>query len=132
MYYAYASLVLRIGLGIMFMAHGLQKAFALFGGPGIKGFADMLNGLGFSPAIFWAYVAAYVELIGGVCLILGLFTRISASLLFILIVVAVLKVHISKGFFLADGGYEYAFIIACMCLALIIAGGGKISLLKKF
>ena len=72
------------------------------------------------------------DCIGGLCLILGLFTRISASLLFILIVVAALKVHIGKGFFLADGGYEYAFIIDCMCLALIISGGGKISLLKKF
>lgn len=118
-------LFLRLGLGIMFAAHGLQKSFGLFAGPGIKGFSGLLAGLGFVPPVFWAYVAAYTELIGGLLLIAGIFVRSSALLLLILIVTAALKVHLGKGFFLSGGGFEYTFVIASACLALIFLGSGK-------
>jgi len=124
-------LVLRLGLGIMFMAHGLQKSFGLFGGPGIKDFSGMLSGLGFTPAIFWAYIAAYTELLGGLLLIIGLQVRPAATLLLILIVTAAIKVHIGKGFFLSNGGFEYTFIIAAICLSLILLGPGKFSIFNK-
>lgn len=123
--------VLRLGIGIMFTAHGLQKAFGMFGGPGILGFRGFLNTLGMHPAFFWAYLAAYTELVGGICLILGMFTRVSAALLLIVIVVAGVKVHFAKGFFLSAGGFEYTFVIACACLALLLTGGGKLSIIKK-
>lgn len=125
-------LVLRLSIGIMFTGHGLQKAFGLFGGPGIKGVAGMLSNLGFSPVSFWAYLLVCTELIGGVCLILGLFTRVSASLLLIVMIVAILKVHLSKGFFMSAGGFEYPFVIAGACAALILLGAGKLSILNKF
>ena len=128
----FASLVLRLGLGIMFMAHGLQKAFGAFGGAGIEGFAKMLSGLGFQPAVFWAYLAAYAELIGGLFLILGLFVRSSAALLLIVISVAAAKVHITKGFFLKSGGFEYNFIIIAICVALMLLGPGKFGITRKF
>lgn len=128
----WASLVLRIGLGIMFFAHGLQMALGKLGGPGVNGFAKMLSGLGFSPALFWSYVACYTTLIGGLFLILGIYTKISSIFLIIFIVVAVLKVHLSKGFFLANGGYEYNFIILCALIALLILGTGKFGITKKF
>ena len=118
-------LVLRLGVGIMFVAHGLQKTFGAFGGPGIKGFSQMLAGLGFTPAIFWAYLAAYTEFLGGVFLIVGLFTRFSAAMLLGLIVTAAFKVHLGKGFFLSNGGFEYTFVIAAACLALILLDSGK-------
>ena len=128
----WAILVLRLGLGIMFMAHGLQKAFGLFGGPGIGGFSEMLSGLGFKQSVFWAYLAAYTELIGGLFITLGLFTRGAAFMLLIFILVAAIKVHLGKGFFLQQGGFEYTYIIACMCLALILMGAGKFSPLNKY
>jgi len=127
-----ASLILRLGLGVMFFAHGSQKVFGLFGGPGIEGFSKMLTGLGFKPALFWAYLGAYVELLGGLSLILGLLTRISSLLLLIFMVVATLKVHISKGFFMSTGGFEYNLIIISVCIALIILGTGKFGINKKF
>jgi putative oxidoreductase len=127
-----AVLVLRLGIGIMFMAHGLQKTFGMFGGPGIQGFTKMIAGLGFSPAASWAYVAGYTELIGGLLLIVGLGTRVSAFFLFILITVAAVKVHAAKGFFLAQGGFEYTFVIASACLALLLLGAGKYSINSKF
>lgn len=128
----WAVLILRVCLGVVFLAHGLQAAFGLFGGPGIKVFSEMLSGLGFRPALFWAYWGAYVELVGGACLILGLFTRGAVLLLLIFMVVAILKVHWAKGFFIQNGGFEYNFVIICICLALILLGAGKFSLNNKF
>ena len=118
-------LILRLGVGIMFMAHGLQMAFGLFGGPGIKGFSTMLSGLGFDPAVFWSYIASYTVLLGGLFLILGVQTRAAAALLLIFILTAAVKVHLNKGFFLSSGGFEYNFVIATACLALILLGSGK-------
>jgi len=124
-------LVLRLALGIMFMAHGLQMAFGLFGGPGVKGFSQMLSGLGFVPAIFWSYVASYTVFIGGLLVVIGVQTRLASALLLIFILTAAIKVHLAKGFFLSDGGFEYNFIIAAICLTLILLGPGKFIIFKK-
>jgi len=128
----WASIPLRLGAGVVFTAHGLQKTLGLFGGPGIHGFAEMLSKLGFVPALGWAYVAACVELLGGIMVLLGLGTRIAASLLFINMVVAGITVHLSKGFFLQNGGFEYTFILGCLCLALVFLGTGKFGINKNF
>jgi putative oxidoreductase len=128
----YGILTLRLGLGAMFFAHGLQLAFGRLGGPGVEGFSKMLSSLGFAPALFWGYLAAYTTLVAGLFLILGIFTRLAAASLFIFIIVAALKVHWAKGFFIQAGGFEYNFIIACVCIALMILGGGSFSLTKKF
>ena len=125
------SLILRFGLGVMFLAHGLQKAFGWFGGVGIEEFSKRVAALGFSPAMFWAILATSVELLGGLFLITGLSTRISSVLLFILMAVAVVKVHLVRGFFISNGGFEYNFIIACVCLVLMIIGTGKYGFNRK-
>ena len=127
----WATMPLRLGLGIMFLAHGLQKAFGLLGGSGIEGFSQMISGLGFSPATPIAYLVAYIELIGGLLLIVGLFTRITSAVLIIVMLVAMLKVHFSNGFFAMNGGYEYNFIIICSCISLLISGPGHLSIYKK-
>lgn len=127
----WVSLILRFCMGVVFTAHGLQKTFGAFAGPGISGFANSLGNLGFSPPLFWAYFAAYLEFVGGLFLLLGIATRVASSLLFILMVIAVLKVHLAKGFFLSGGGFEYNFVIACGLLCLIILGSGKFGITKK-
>ena len=127
-----AILVLRIGLGVVFLAHGAQVAFGMFSGPGINGFSGMLSSLGFKPAMFWAYLSAYTELIGGLCLVLGIFTRVAAFSILVFMLVALFTVHWSKGFFIQSGGFEYNFVLICICLALMLTGPGKFSLLKKF
>ena len=126
-----ASLVLRLGLGVIFIGHGSQKAFGAFGGSGIKGFSEMLSSLGFVPALFWAYLAGYTELVCGVLLVFGILTRLSSALLLVVMAVAVYKVHLSKGFFLSAGGFEYGFLIICACIALILMGGGRLGLMPK-
>ena len=126
-----ALFLLRFSMGVLFIAHGSQKLFGAFGGGGINAFAQMLSGLGFAPAIFWAYLAGYVELLGGLFLLAGFLTKISSALLFILIVIATLKVHLAKGFFLSNGGFEYNFVILCVLLAILIAGPGKFALMRR-
>lgn len=126
-----ASLILRLALGSIFLGHGAQKVWGIFSGPGIKGFSGMLESLGFVPAVFWAYLASCTELIGGLFLILGFLTRPSAVLILMLMLVATYKVHLAKGFFLANGGFEYNLLIIASCVALIIMGAGKFSLMPK-
>jgi len=120
-----AILALRLCLAIVFIGHGLQASFGLFAGPGIHGFSQMLAGLGFKPALAWAYIGACSELAGGVCLLVGFGTRIAAALLLVFIMVAAASVHVSKGFFIQEGGFEYNFVIACVCLSLMMLGSGK-------
>ena len=126
-----ASLVLRLGVGYMFLAHGLQMCFGLYKGPGVAGFSKMLAGMGFAAANFWAYTAAYTCLIGGVCLIIGFCTRTATIPLIIFMVVAIAKVHLKNGFFISNGGFEYNFIIICALVALCIMGAGKISVTEN-
>ncbi|MCF7908291.1 MAG: DoxX family protein [Candidatus Omnitrophica bacterium] len=128
---SYATLPLRLALGAVFIFHGLQKAFGLFGGPGIKGFSGMLAGLGFPFSEIMAILVAYVELIAGILLVLGVLTRISSLSLLIIMIVALLKVHLAKGFSIMNGGYEYDLVLILICLSLIISGGGKLSLGQK-
>ncbi|MBN2482853.1 MAG: DoxX family protein [Candidatus Omnitrophica bacterium] len=127
----WAVFPIRLGLGTIFILHGLQKAFGMFDGPGIAGFTKMLTDLGFPMAGPLAFVVAYVEFIGGIFLILGLFTRLSALLLTGVMLIAMAKVHLIHGFFLADGGYEYVLVILMSLFTLLLFGGGNLSMDQK-
>ena len=124
-------MVSRLGVGYMFLAHGLQMCFGLYKGPGVAGFSKMLSGMGFAAATFWSYTAAYTCLIGGVCLIIGFCARIAIVPLIIFMLVAVIKVHLKNGFFLSAHGYEYNFIIITALIALFILGSGKFGISEK-
>src|ERR687889_253018 len=100
-----ALFVLRLVLGIIFIGHGAQKLFGSFGGPGISGFAKMLEQLGVKPARPMAILAGLAEFVGGV-----------------------LTVHQKNGFFNTNGGYEFNLALAGMALTLLIAGTGAYSL----
>ena len=126
-----AGLILRIGLGVMFLAHGLQLAFGLFGGPGAEGFSKVLSTMGFTPAITWSYLAGYTCVIGGSLLLIGLWVRVAILPLMIFMLVAMIKVHLKNGFFLGSGGYEYNFIIIIALIALFMIGPGKYGITKK-
>jgi len=127
----YAALPLRLALGTVFIFHGLQKSFGLFGGPGIKGFSGMLSGLNIPFPEAMAVIVAYIELIGGILLVLGILTRISSLSLLVIMLVSMLKVHLIKGFSNMAGGYEYNLVLILVCLSLVISGSGKLSLGKK-
>ena len=127
----WAGLPLRIALGTIFIFHGAQKAFGAFSGGGIEGFSQFLSSLGFAPAHLWAYAGAYIELLGGILLIIGCLSRIVSAVLLVEMIIAAVTVHISKGFLVSGGGYEYIMLIIFSLLSLIFAGGGKLVLTKK-
>lgn len=120
-YADFAPLVLRLAVGAIFFMHGYQKLM-LMGIPGVTG---MLASMGFPAPAFFAVVLIAVELIGGIMLVLGAFTRLAAKLTAIVAFVALVMVHLPKGFFLGTGGYEYILLILAVSSVLVIMGGGK-------
>lgn len=121
-----ACLVLRLVLGLIMIPHGMQKLFGAFGGPGLAQTAASFSSIGLSPGGFWAWVVGLVEFGGGICLVVGFLTRLTAFLLAVQMAVAVLKVHVPK-FFVSDGGMEFALALAAMAFAVALLGSGPLS-----
>ena len=122
----YAEPILRIALGGVLIPHGCQKLFGLFGGMGFTANAALFEKLGYAPGIFWGTLVGCTELIGGILLVLGLFTRFAAAAVLIFMIMAV---HFSsaKGFFWTAGGMEYPILIGICALFFLIRGGGRCS-----
>lgn len=119
----WAPLPLRIVLGIVFVAHGAQKLLV----HGVGGTAGMLGGLGVPWPTLAAAVLIAVELGGGLALLLGLGTRVAASLLAIDMLVALLAVHAPHGFFLPRG-IEFVLTLLGGTITLAGTGAGALSL----
>ncbi len=127
---AWFTLPVRFALGLVFIAHGAQKVFGAWGGPGLSGFSVRPAPLGLRPAWLWMGAAAVVELLGGVLVLLGLLTRVGALLLAVVMLVAMFGVHWSGGFFMSNeprAGIEFTLALTGMALALLISGGGRLS-----
>ncbi|HZH97973.1 MAG TPA: DoxX family protein [Fimbriimonadaceae bacterium] len=122
--------VIRVVLGIIFFAHGGQKVFGWFGGYGLAATIDFMQKGGI-PA-FLGYVAAFTELLGGLGLIFGVLTRLSALGILVTMLVAMFKVHLANGFFLSMGsagdGIEYNLALAAMALGLVFTGPGALKI----
>ncbi|MDF3841596.1 DoxX family protein [Pseudomonas citronellolis] len=123
--------VLRITTGLTLMAHGSQKLFGLFGGPGLSGMAQWLESLGVTPGYLMATLAGSAEFFGGLFLVLGLLVRLASIPLIVAMLVAVFSVHIANGFFITNNGFEYAFTLIMISVALLISGAGPFSLDRK-
>lgn len=117
-------LVLRVVVGLIFAAHGAQKIFEYTLPGTIGSFADMGVPL---PEIA-APVVAIVELVGGILLALGLFTRPVGILLAIDMLVAIVAVHLPAGLWVGEGGYEFVAVLGVAALALAFTGSGRFSL----
>ncbi|MHC6177398.1 DoxX family protein [Glutamicibacter sp. X7] len=114
-------LILRLGLGVVFAAHGWQKFFQFT----LEGAAGAFAQMGVPAAEFVAPLAATLELAGGVALILGVATRIVGILLGLEMLVAGVLVHLPAGMFVADGGVELVLVLAVGALALAPIGPGR-------
>jgi putative oxidoreductase len=118
---------LRLAMAAVFIAHGSQKVLGSWGGPGFKTFTSGETPFPFMrPAWLWLSAAALSELVGGVLLLLGLLTRVAAFLIACTMLTAIIGVHWGK-FFSNTGGYEYALTLFAISLALMISGGGALS-----
>ena len=122
--------IIRICAGLFAMPHGAQKLFGMYGGSA-QGTAKFFAKIGIEPALPLVYATGAVEFFGGLCLVLGLFTRPAAAAMGVLMAVAIFKVHLSSGYFWNKGGYEYPLFWGLICLAILFKGGGKYSLDAK-
>lgn len=117
-------LLFRVVLGIAFIFHGWSKVGDM------QGALMMLGSFGV-PA-WLAYIAAYTEFLGGVALIFGIATRFAGIMLTIFMVVAIYLVHLSKGYSMMNGGYEYQLLLLSGVIFIGLVGPGKYSLHHSF
>jgi putative oxidoreductase len=113
--------ILRIVVGIIFLAHGAQKLFVI----GFGNVTHMFGSMGIPMPHVAAIVVTLVEFIGGILLVLGLGTRWAAILLAIDMAVAIGKVHLHNGLFSSKGGFEFPLALLAASIALALAGPGS-------
>jgi len=123
-------LVLRLGLGLTFAAHGAQKAFGWWNGPGAVGWRAAMERMGFRPVGLFAAASTGIELVGGIFMALGLLTPFVAGILVAQTVVIIAKVHWSKGFFNTAGGYEFPLSLGLAAAAIALLGPGGVIIAK--
>ncbi len=120
--------VIRILVGVIFMAHGAQKLFGLFGGYGLEGTGQWMESIGLAPGYLMALLSGSAEFFGGLALVLGLLARPAALALAVTLVVAIFSVHINNGLFMSNNGYEFALALLAGTVAVLIEGAGRWSL----
>ncbi|HAO81415.1 MAG TPA: oxidoreductase [Candidatus Veblenbacteria bacterium] len=114
-YYQDAGLLLvRIGLGAVFIIHGWQKW------QNLDGVTNFFTGLGIPG--WMVYLVAATELVGGVAVLFGWLARFFSLGLVVIMVVAIISVNFKKGFV---GGYEFDLVLLLMALAIALAGSGR-------
>ncbi|NUQ01115.1 MAG: DoxX family protein [Armatimonadetes bacterium] len=116
----WALLSVRLAAGIIFAAHGAQKMFGAFGGPGLAAMGERMGPIG--------YLVAIGEFFGGLGLIIGILPRFSAASLIVIMIGAIAMVHGQHGFFLSEEGFEYNFALIGLLAPTLIAGPGRLSL----
>ena len=115
-------LVLRFVVGIVFIYHGWMKL------TGIDGATGMMQGIGLPMPMFWAWLVALVEFVGGIAVILGVFNRVVAALLAINMVVALLTVHVKMPY---GSATEFPIVLLGALISLHLIGPGKCALMGR-
>lgn len=123
-----ALLLLRLVLGVVFIAHGWDKMFITGPVETAGGFSAM----GVPNAQFSAYAAGITELVGGGLLILGFLSTIVAAILILLMCGAIFFAHFGNGFFVSDGGPEFVLVLIAALIIVVVFGAGRVSLDRVF
>lgn len=121
-----AATLVRVVVGIMFVMHVWGKFNA-----GAARIATTFGNYGLPVPELFAYAAMGLESVGGVCLIIGLFTRFFAAALAVEMGIALIFAHLPKGYAAGGGGYEYVLLIGVVLLAIAMRGGGPYSVDAK-
>jgi putative oxidoreductase len=121
-------LAARLVVGGLFVGHGTQKLFGWFGGPGPEGTAKTMEKLEMRPAKADALLAGTSEVGGGAMFAAGFLTPLAGSALIATMITAIRKVHLQKGFWNTQGGYEFNLTLIAAILTMIDGGPGPISI----
>jgi putative oxidoreductase len=127
-----ALLVLRLVVGLLFVGHGAQKLFGVFGGGGLEGTSGMFDNIGLRPGWLHARFAGTAESLGGALIALGLFTPFAAAALIGVMTAAIITVHAPNGIWNTNQGYEYNAVMIAAVFALAGIGAGSWSLDNAF
>jgi putative oxidoreductase len=127
-----ALLVLRVVVGLLFVGHGAQKLFGVFGGGGLEGTAGMFDSIGLRPGWLHARAAGTAEFAGGALIALGLFTPFAAAALIGVMTAAIITVHLPNGIWNSNQGYEFNAVMIAVVFALAGIGAGSWSLDNAF
>ncbi|WP_435359260.1 DoxX family protein [Haloarchaeobius sp. DFWS5] len=123
--YDVSTLLLRLGLGTIMMVHGFGKLTGMGpSGSGIDAFAGMLGSLGVPLPLVAAWVVALVEFFGGLLVLVGLFSRVAAAGIALVMIGAIVLVHLPQGF----SDYEFPLLLFLVATALTRISPGKLSL----
>jgi putative oxidoreductase len=125
-------LILRLGVGLILAAHGAQKLFGWWGGPGVEGWTNAMTRMRIRPARPWAWISALGEFAGGLALAAGFVFPFPSAAIAASMLVAVALVHYPKGFFNSKGGFEFNLSLLAAVVALALTGPGAISLDNAF
>lgn len=123
-----AVLGARLALGGSMAAHGAQKLFGAFGGPGPEKAAQMMHSLGLRPGERFATMASATELTAGTLIGLGALGPVGPALLTAVMLVAIETVHRPKGYWATGGGYEMNVMYMAAALLLANHGYGSLSI----
>jgi putative oxidoreductase len=120
-------LILRVGLGVVFLAHGINHVFR---GGKIAGTGRWFESLGMKPGVVHAWLASLTELGAGALLIVGFLTPLAGAGVVGTMVVAWITNHLKNGFFIfrPGEGYEYVMTLTLVGFAIAIIGPGEWSL----
>ncbi len=121
-------LLIRASVGGIFAAHGAQKAFGWWGGPGPQRWRGAVESMGFTPPTSFAVVSTAIELAGGLLVAVGLLTPLASAALVAQAIVIIVRVHWSKGFFNTTGGYEYPLLLLAVAVVVCLLAAGTLSL----
>ncbi len=123
-----ARLLARLVLGGLFIGHGTQKWFGWFGGPGLESTVGMTEKLEMRPARANAHLLSGTETFAGTLIAAGALTPLAASGLIATMITAIRKVHLARGPWNANGGYEFNLALIAGLLLLVEGGPGRPSL----
>jgi putative oxidoreductase len=130
----WAPVAIRLALAVIFVAHGGQKLFGIWGGPGLQATIEAFE-RSIGVPYYLTLVVVGIEFFGGLTVLLGFLTRLAAAGLAIDMAAAIIKVHLMNGFFLnwsitptKGHGYEFNLALLAMSIALLLSGPGRFAL----
>jgi putative oxidoreductase len=120
--------ILRVVAGLTIAAHGAQKLFGWFDGPGLDKWKQGIQTQGFKPPLLWTSLVILGELGGGLSRALGFLTPLGAAGIVGVMVMAIAKAHWGNGFFNSKRGFEFPLLLLTIAVAIGIMGPGSYSL----